>query len=102
MDPLDELLNKINHTSPAPLPAGFEEKVLNKWFNERQENKSYPFIWYAAAACIIACTCINMYYLSETEIASTRAEMKTDSTFEESVVAEYGLIESISYYSLVE
>jgi len=103
MDPLDDLLKAIDHTKRAPLPEGFENNVLNKWFEERPKVRSYPFLRYAVAACIIACTFLNIYYLSvQTNVTASASESATDSTFEEHLVNEYGLIEPTSYYSFVE
>ena len=104
MDPLDDLLKTVDHTKRAPLPEGFEDNVLNKWFDERPKEKSYPYLRYAVAACLIICSSLNIYYLSVqsnrgVDISST---VTSDSTFEAKFIEEYRLEEPTSYYSSIQ
>ncbi len=104
MDPLDELLKTFDHTKRAPLPEGFEAKVVNKWFEMRPEKKTYPFLRYAVAACLIICTSLNIYYLSvQADVAADVTAATTDSTFETELINEYGLTAGTdAYYSSIE
>lgn len=103
MDPLDELLKTFDHTKRAPLPEGFEAKVVNKWFEMRPEKKTYPFLRYAVAACLIVCTSLNIYYLSvQTHGTADVTASATESTFETELINEYGLAGSNAYYSSIE
>ncbi|MGN6647763.1 MAG: hypothetical protein ACTHJT_14675 [Cytophaga sp.] len=103
MDLLDELLKTFDHAKRAPLPDGFEAKVVNKWFEMRAEKKTYPFLRYAVAVCLIICTSLNIYYLSvQTDVATDMTASKTDSTFETQLINEYGLAGTNAYYSSIE
>jgi hypothetical protein len=103
MDPLDELLKTFDHTKRAPLPEGFEAKVVHKWFEIRPERKNYPFLRYAVAACLIICTSLNIYYLSiQSNVSADATASTSDSTFEAEFINEYGLAGANAYYSSIE
>jgi hypothetical protein len=107
MEQLDDFLKNIDHSKQAPLPAGFEQRVLDKWFNEVSKKKQdYTVLAYAAAACLIAFSCINILSLlvlnqSENELST---HIDTDTTITISSEAEfaeaYGLVQTTSYYTL--
>jgi hypothetical protein len=105
MDSLDNLLNSIECKRREPLPEGFEDRVLDKWFlqqPEKRKNKNYTAFIYAAAACLIAFTCINILSLqllnqSTNEIsANSNTEISSETEFAEA----YGLMERTTYYTL--
>ena len=105
MDPLDELLKNVNHARRVPLPEGFEDAVLDKWFNKQAEKKKDYSVWmFAVAACLAACTCINILSLNAfKENSATTADSSISTVSLEDEFAEaYGLEDNMSYYSLNE
>lgn len=105
MDPLDDLLKNTDHFKNRPLPDGFEEAVLNKWFDETPANKKTNSVWMLAlAACLAACTCINILSLQAFENSSAASVQRSisDTSLEEDFADEYGLDDNMSYYSLNE
>ena len=105
MDQLDDLLKTMKHTKSEPLPVGFEHRVLDKWFEQRPEVKTdYSAFIYAAAACLIAFTCINILSLQLLNASIEEASVDTQTTIEISSEAEfaeaYGLTETTTYYTL--
>lgn len=107
MEQLDDFLKNIDHSKQAALPDGFEQRVLDKWFNEvSKKKKDYIVFAYAAAACLIAFTCINilsLQVLNQPENALS-TDIDTDATITISSEAEfaeaYGLVQTTSYYTL--
>ncbi|HSY61315.1 MAG TPA: hypothetical protein VK796_05530 [Cytophaga sp.] len=107
MDLLDNLLNAIEYKRREPLPEGFENRVLDKWFQqqpEKSKNKNYTAFIYAAAACLIAFTCINILSLQllnqSTNEISTNANTTTEISSETEFAEAYGLMERTTYYTL--
>ena len=106
MDQLDDFLKNIDHSEQAPLPTGFEERVLDKWFNDvpQRKNNKYNIFIYAAAACLIAFTCINILALkvlnSSAEEVSENVSNNVELTSETEFAEAYGLIETTTYYTL--
>lgn len=100
MDHLNEFLYELDRMDRAPLPEGFEEAVVDKWFNGQPKQKNYSVLTYAVAACIIGLTCINILSLSEYKSPSdSSAQITADTSSENQFAEEYGLVEKHTYYS---
>ncbi len=105
MDPLDDLLKNTASFKNHPLPEGFEDTVLNKWFDDIPEKKNgYSVRMLALAASLAAFTCINilsLYALKSSSFISVEVSANENS-LEEEFADEYGLDDNTSYYSLNE
>ena len=105
MDQLDDILKTINHTKRAAVPDGFENRVLDKWFQQQPKKENgYTVFIYAAAACLIAFTCINILSLQvlaqSVDEISTNTYTTTEISSETEFAEAYGLIETSTYYTL--
>ncbi|WP_018342709.1 hypothetical protein [Cytophaga aurantiaca] len=106
MDPLDNLLNSVEYKRREPLPEGFEGRVLDKWFNQQPiKKKDYTVFAYAAAACLVAFTCINILSLnvlnqSTSNDVSANSHTTIQISSETEFAEAYGFVETASYYTL--
>jgi|GEM_PF-2927087 len=101
MDQLNKLLKDLDQSRRAPLPQGFEEKVVNKWFNQVSKKEDYSALKYIAAACLITLSLINILSLTEyKEPAEISIQVTSDTASENQFAEEYGLVEQSTYYSL--
>lgn len=106
MDLLNYLLKTVDYTRREPLPEGFENRVLDKWFNKQQpaKKKNFTAFIYAAAACLIAFSCINILLLQvlnqPEEALSLDANTNIQISSEAEFAEAYGLAGTTSYYTL--
>jgi hypothetical protein len=99
MDLLDDFLNNIENKRRESLPEGFESRVLDNWFVEQpKRRKIHTLSLLALAACLVTCSCMNVFSLIKFKRVQDEVVSEVDSnSLETDFVNQYGLTNNVSY-----
>lgn len=97
---INEILNSLNGAQKAPVPEGFQERILSRWETKEPASKSNRYIYWAAAS-LITFTILNgwaFYALSYAQEETPEASSSVEAQFSD----EYKLVKTSDYYTFNE
>lgn len=98
---IDEILNSLKGVRRAPVPEGFENRVITSWNRESEQETILKMRPYWVAACLVGFTMVNVfsaYFTDLTESYSEDPEISLETQFAE----EYKLVNTDEYYTFNE
>lgn len=96
---INEILNSLAGATKAPLPKGFENKVLDRWQAHIPAQKSNRWVYWAAAS-LIAFTLLNGWAFYE--LSATQDDLVESTNIETQFSDEYKLVKTSDYYTFNE